>query len=285
MKPCRSCGAQASDNAVKCRQCGTWLVSSTAPGFAAPPPVREGPTGAPAMSHAAGWSSSSVLAGDNDLLPRGRGGSTLTHEATAAPPPVGSTDLLPPRSMSKPPRRPASMPAPRRRRDARRSAPKLVAAAVVVAAAAGAAWFVFGRDTSAHSKKSASAKPSHQTLVDRATARKGLLRLSDLPKGWAATEHVTKNDPAVNAEMASCLHVGVELVDSDRQPHADAPDFTGPLQQHIGSGVAVLPTTAIRAALDARLLRVGRARLRRRNGCERRGGTSPRRPAPVTGCW
>lgn len=77
--------------------------------------------------------------------------------------------------------------------------------------------------------------------ADLALARLGLLTLADLPPGWSVQPHIRNTDPGIDARIASCMGVSIALVNSSSQPHADSPDFVGPLGQRVQSGVAVFP--------------------------------------------
>jgi len=80
-----------------------------------------------------------------------------------------------------------------------------------------------------------------------AVAKAGLLKLSDLPPGWKGVPHVPtdQSESALNKRIAACLGVDLTLVNTDRQPHADSEDFTGPAGQQVTSGVAVFRSPAL----------------------------------------
>ena len=95
---------------------------------------------------------------------------------------------------------------------------------------------------------STTTRPAATTAV--AVAKAARLTLSDLPPGWKAVPHAptAQSEAALNKRIAACLGVDLNLVSTDRQPHADSEDFTGPAGQQVTSGVAVFRTPVLPTA-------------------------------------
>ena len=83
-----------------------------------------------------------------------------------------------------------------------------------------------------------------------AVAKAARLKLSDLPPGWKAAPHAPtdQSESALNKRIAACLGVDLNVVSTDRQPHADSEDFTGPAGQQVTSGVAVFRSPVLPTA-------------------------------------
>jgi len=87
--------------------------------------------------------------------------------------------------------------------------------------------------------------PAVNPTVDVASAKAAVLTLADLPSGWTAGPHAPNSDPALDANIAACLHVGLALTNSDLQPHADSQDFAGPAGRQVQSGIAVFRSVSL----------------------------------------
>ena len=79
-----------------------------------------------------------------------------------------------------------------------------------------------------------------QRAADTATAKRAVLKLSDLPFGWAANPHNSSGPDlpkSVETKFLACAHLPKRFVDNtnDNQPNADSPDFT---KGTIGAGPA-----------------------------------------------
>jgi len=83
------------------------------------------------------------------------------------------------------------------------------------------------------------------------TPNAAVLTIADLPSGWTSKPHKPATDNTVQRSIASCMHVSVDVVDTNQHPHADADDFTGPGGVQVQSGVAQFNSpAAARAAVD-----------------------------------
>lgn len=67
---------------------------------------------------------------------------------------------------------------------------------------------------------------ARQVAADHARAEAAVLRLSDLPPGWAAAPHTrSPGVPGLGRRLAGCLGVNVALLNESDPTTADSPDF------------------------------------------------------------
>jgi hypothetical protein len=64
-------------------------------------------------------------------------------------------------------------------------------------------------------------------VADKAAAEAAALKLTDLPAGWTAQPHVDSPDvPSVDAEVAKCLGISVQELNSNGPADVNSPDFS-----------------------------------------------------------
>jgi hypothetical protein len=89
-----------------------------------------------------------------------------------------------------------------------------------------------------------------QGTDDRAIARAGVLRLSDLPAGWTAGPRGHESTPAqIKNEAAACMHVSPALLAEPQPNEVQSPKFKDrAISASVENSVAVGPTEATASA-------------------------------------
>jgi len=114
-------------------------------------------------------------------------------------------------------------------------------ASLLLAACGGSGSTSAGSSTTTSSGSSASTGTSGASnrAADKAASSAAVLKLSDFPSGWTSTPRSSNTSvPAVDKQLAQCLHVSVSLLDSSDPSNVDSPDFNGPNNATVDDSVS-----------------------------------------------